>query len=78
MPSSMTDLSDPRQTLWLNPLGHLHLAPWDEAPALAPELLGSLIPAFARGSGHGLLHLGAATSGPLGPALGRPGRPAGT
>ena len=61
---------DPRQTLWLSPRGHLYLAPWDEAAALDPQLLESLGPAFTRGSGHGLLHLGAThADGPLAPGL---------
>lgn len=47
------------QTLWLSPHGHLYLAPWDEAPAVEPELFATLSPAFERGSGHGLLRLGA-------------------
>lgn len=53
----------PCQSLWLSPQGHLYLAPWDEAPALEPELLAWLLPAFAQGSGHGLLHLGAGEPG---------------
>jgi non-specific serine/threonine protein kinase len=56
----MTDL---QQTLWLSPRGHLLLEPWDEAPAMDPGLLDVLAPAFARGSGHGLLRLGAGEAG---------------
>ena len=46
--------------------GRLLLAPTPEAPALAPELASRLETAFARGSGHGLLQLGA---GEVGTAL---------
>ena len=59
----MTGPDDPCQTLWLSPRGHLHLAPWDEAPALEPDLLRALDQAFARGPGHGLLRLAAADPG---------------
>ncbi len=60
-----------QQTLWLSPQGHLRLAFWDEAPSLDPELLKALAPAFAAGSGHGLLCLGAAQAGRfLTPGLG--------
>ena len=43
-----------------------HLGPVDEAPALDPDLARRLQDAFARGSGHGLLQLGA---GEVGTAL---------
>jgi len=56
------------QTLWLNPAGHLHLAPWDEAPRLEPDLVEVLAPAFAEGSGAGLLRLGAGEAGRVLPA----------
>ncbi|MBF8287165.1 MAG: SNF2-related protein [Candidatus Rokubacteria bacterium] len=46
--------------------GRLLLAPTPEAPALAPDLAGRLETAFASGSGHGLLQLGA---GEVGTAL---------
>jgi len=65
------DLAELHQTLWLTPRGHLHLAAWDEAPAADPGLLRDLAAAFDRGSGHGLLWLGAgATDQPLAPDLG--------
>jgi superfamily II DNA or RNA helicase len=43
----------------LTPHGLLTLRPAEEAPALEPELASRLEQAFARGSGHGLLWLGA-------------------
>ena len=46
--------------------GRLLLAPTEDAPALAPDLASRLEAAFARGSGHGLLQLGA---GEVGTAL---------
>ncbi len=60
-----------QQTLWLSPHGQLYVAPWDEASAAEPELLAALMPAFERGSGHGLLRLGAREAGRfLPPGLG--------
>ena len=59
----MTGPAELRSTLWLSPRGYLLLEPWDEAPPLDPELLEVLAPAFARGSGHGLLRLGAGEAG---------------
>ena len=50
----------------LTPHGRLLLAESDDAPALPPELSQRLQEAFARGSGHGLLQLGA---GEVGTAL---------
>ena len=44
----------------LTPHGHLLLAPESDAPSLPAVLAQRLIDAFALGSGHGLLHLGAA------------------
>lgn len=44
----------------LTPHGRLVLAPVDDAPALPPDLSRRLGESFARGSGHGLLQLGAA------------------
>ena len=44
----------------LTPHGRLVLAPVDDAPALPPDLSRRLQESFARGSGHGLLQLGAA------------------
>ena len=46
--------------LVLSPHGRLLFAPVDDAPALTADLSGRLAEAFARGSGHGLLQLGAA------------------
>ncbi len=49
----------------LTPHGHLLLAPDSDAPSLPAALLQRLTDAFARGSGHGLLHLGAAEVGSI-------------
>jgi len=43
----------------LTPHGHLVLAPADDAPPLDPPLASRLREAFDRGTGHGLLRLGA-------------------
>ncbi|HUR20390.1 MAG TPA: DEAD/DEAH box helicase [Vicinamibacterales bacterium] len=43
----------------LTPQGHLHLTTLEGNSALAPEVEARLRPAFERGSGHGLFHLGA-------------------
>src|SRR5713101_5280732 len=43
----------------LTPHGRLVLVPAPDAPYLDPELSRRLLDAFERGSGHGLLHLGA-------------------
>ena len=57
--------------LILTPHGRLLLEPADDAPALPPDLSHRLHEAFARGSGHGLLQLGAAEVGTaLRPAFG--------
>lgn len=54
----------------ITPHGHLRLAPIPDAPALAEALQLRLVPAFARGAGHGLLQLGAGETGVvLPPAL---------
>jgi SNF2-related domain/SNF2 Helicase protein/Helicase conserved C-terminal domain len=45
------------------------MAPSDDAPALAPEVAERLEVAFARGSGHGLLQLGAGEVGTALPPL---------
>lgn len=45
--------------LQLTPKGHLQCAPEADAPLLADALADRLAAAFARGAGHGLLHLGA-------------------
>jgi non-specific serine/threonine protein kinase len=50
----------------LTPRGHLRLAAASDAPPLAPDLARRLDAAFARGSGHALLQLGA---GEVGTAL---------
>src|ERR1035438_7269891 len=46
--------------LVLTPQGHLILAPEGDAPGLEAVLAERLQHAFQRGSGHGLLQLGAA------------------
>jgi hypothetical protein len=54
----------------LTPHGRLTLGQVDDAPALEPALAKRLRDAFARGSGHGLLQLGAGEVGtPLPPVL---------
>jgi superfamily II DNA or RNA helicase len=56
--------------LILTPHGRLTLGQVDDAPTLEPALAQRLRDAFARGSGHGLLQLGAAEVGtPLPPVL---------
>ena len=47
----------------LTPHGHLLLAAERDAPILAEAQHASLVNAFTRGTGHGLLHLGAAEVG---------------
>jgi non-specific serine/threonine protein kinase len=47
----------------LTPHGRLTIGPVDEGPALEPGLVRRLHDAFARGSGHGLLQLGASEVG---------------
>ena len=42
----------------LTPRGHLLATPQDDAPPLAAQVSQALSPAFALGSGHGLLQLG--------------------
>jgi len=49
----------------LTPRGHLLATPQDDAPPLAPEVSQALSPAFALGSGHGLLQLGSTQIGRL-------------
>jgi len=51
----------------VTPQGHLRLAPDSDAPPLPAALAQRLSAAFARGSGHGLLHLGAAEVGSIVP-----------
>jgi non-specific serine/threonine protein kinase len=53
----------------LTPHGHLSLSEDVEANALDPELAQRLRDAFARGSGHGLLQLGAEEVGRVIPAV---------
>jgi non-specific serine/threonine protein kinase len=60
----------PRLQLRLTPHGHLLLANTDEAPVIDGKLAGRLADAFERGSGHGLLRLGAGEVGqPLPPTF---------
>jgi superfamily II DNA or RNA helicase len=47
----------------LTPRGRLLLAQADDAPELSADLIHRLEESFARGSGHGLLQLGAAEAG---------------
>src|SRR3954447_7040987 len=49
----------------LTPHGHLLLLPDSDAPSLPSALQQRLADAFALGSGHGLLHLGAAEVGTI-------------
>jgi superfamily II DNA or RNA helicase len=49
----------------LTPHGHLRLAPDSGAPPMPAALAQRLSDAFALGSGHGLLHLGAAEVGSI-------------
>jgi superfamily II DNA or RNA helicase len=53
----------------LTPHGRLLLAPADDAPQLPPDLARKLEESFARGSGHGLLRLGAEEVGTVLPAV---------
>jgi superfamily II DNA or RNA helicase len=52
----------------LTPRGRLLATPQSDAPPLAPEVGETLNPAFALGSGHGLLQLGTAHIGRILPA----------
>jgi non-specific serine/threonine protein kinase len=58
-----------RLTPCLTPHGHLHLASSDDGPELEPELGRRIRQAFARGTGHGLLWLGAAEVGQVLPPV---------
>ena len=49
----------------LTPRGHLLALPQHDAPPLAEALVQPLLAAFARGSGHGLLHLGSTQIGQI-------------
>ena len=53
----------------LTPHGRLVLAPVDDAPALPADVSRRLAASFARGSGHGLLQLGAGEVGTALPAV---------
>ena len=53
----------------LTPHGHLVLSQSSNAPTLKPELAQRLLDSFARGSGHGLLQLGAEEVGSALPAV---------
>jgi len=67
MTAASTEL---RLTPSLSPRGDLTVVSQDDAPALDAELGGRIRAAFERGTGHGLLHLGAAEVGQaLPPAL---------
>ena len=55
-------------SLALTPRGHLLLSQTDDAPELPVDLSRTLEGAFARGSGHGLLELGAGEVGTALPA----------
>src|SRR5882672_6787378 len=61
MSIAATDLLAPL----LTPHGHLVLMPDSDAPSLSAALARRLTDAFALGSGHGLLHLGAAEVGSI-------------
>ncbi len=61
MSFAATDFLVPR----LTPHGRLRLVPDSDAPPLPAALAQRVIDAFARGSGHGLLHLGAAEVGSI-------------
>jgi non-specific serine/threonine protein kinase len=58
-------LEDLSLTLWLTPHGRLVLAPWEDASDLEAALASRLQRAFDRGSGHGLLRLGAGEIGQI-------------
>ena len=55
--------------LTLTPHGRLRLAPGEDSPSLDAELAERLLKAFERGSGHGLLQLGAGEVGKLLPPV---------
>ncbi len=57
------DATDTRLTPALTPHGRLLIVPQNDAPALDLALAARIRAAFDRGSGHGLLHLGAAEVG---------------
>ena len=56
----------PRFGLRLTPQGHLVAEEQDDAPEIDAQMLARLTEAFRRGSGHGLVRLGA---GEIGQAL---------
>src|SRR6266851_5226951 len=53
----------------LTPHGHLGLSQSSDAPAMEPGLAQRLLDSFARGSGHGLLQLGAEEVGTVLPPV---------
>ena len=59
------ELTLTRLGLRLTPSGHLVTEPTDDAPAVDAATAARLTDAFARGTGHGLLRLGAAEVGHL-------------
>ena len=63
MPEMKTRNSPGNLAPQLTPRGHLVATPQDDAPQLAEEIAQALDDTFARGSGHGLLQLGAAQIG---------------
>lgn len=56
-------------TLRLTPHGHLALDVADDAPEVERSTADRLVTAFARGTGHGLLHLGVAEVGSVLPPV---------
>ena len=64
-----TRVTDIRITPALTPRGHLSIVPQDDAPAFDPVLATRIRESFKRGSGYGLLHLGAAEVGQVLPPV---------
>ena len=62
-------MADLRLTTCLTPRGHLVVAPSDDAHELDAALARRVERAFARGTGHGLLRLGAAEVGQILPPV---------
>src|SRR5580658_7707338 len=56
-----------RLGLRLTPHGRLFLEANEDAPILDDKLAGRLVEAFAKGSGHGLMQLGAGEVGQMAP-----------
>jgi non-specific serine/threonine protein kinase len=65
----MSSAAPPAHTLLLTPQGRLLLAPVADEPPLPAELQSRLAGPFALGTGHGLLHLGAAEIGTVLPPV---------